>query len=164
MTHGICWNLLECVGMAHGMGWNGLEWPLESGGSNHSSGFRMEFHGIPSGIHWNESTIPPDSNGIQVEFHSNRFQVHSARFQGPFQPITWAIPTHSNKFQHIPTHSMGHSNTFQWISSAIQMSCDLVWAYLDNLILRIPYSIWVWLVKTKIYWKQLPKFTLLHWI
>ena len=20
------WNVLECVGMAHGMGWNGLEW------------------------------------------------------------------------------------------------------------------------------------------
>ena len=48
----------EYVGMAHGMGWNGLEWPLESGGmnlessrmvdSNHSGGFQMEFHGIPT--------------------------------------------------------------------------------------------------------------------
>ena len=34
-----------------------------------------------------ESIIPPDSDGIQVEFHSNRFQVHSTRFQGPFQHI-----------------------------------------------------------------------------
>ena len=87
---------------------------------------------------WSESIIPPDSNGIQVEFHSNRFQVHSPGFQGPFQHIpssfSW-IPTHSNPFQPIPTHSMGHSNTFQhipggilfqWIPSAIQMSCDLV--------------------------------------
>ena len=52
-----------------------------------------------------ESIILLDSNGIQVEFHSNRFQVHSAGFQGPFQPI--------------PAHSKGHSNTFQHISWAI---------------------------------------------
>ena len=145
--------------------------PMSSGGIRWTLTGMLEFRGIPSGIHWNGwnlpfhqipmeskwNSIPTDSNGIQVEFHSNRFQVHSAGFQGPFQHI----PTHSNPFQPIPwaipTLSKGHSNIFQWIPSAIQMSCDLVWTYFDNLILRVPYSIWVWLVKTKIYWKQLPK-------
>ena len=49
---GMCWNLLECVGMAHGMGWNGLEWPLESGGMNLES-VGMEFHLESIGIQWN---------------------------------------------------------------------------------------------------------------
>ena len=100
-----------------------------------SDGLRPEcWNSIWNLPEWSESIIPPDSDRIQVEFHSNRFQVHSAGFQGPFQQIPssfcW-IPTHSNPFrgpfqpipthsspfhgpfQHIPTHSMGHSNTFQ---------------------------------------------------
>ena len=88
---------------------------------------------------WSESIIPPDSNGIQVEFHSNRFQwnpsgipfqqipssfhripraipTHSKFIlldSNPFQPIPWAIPTHSNLFQPIPWAIPTHSNTFQ---------------------------------------------------
>ena len=92
---------------------------------------------------------PADSNwNVGIPFQ----QIPSS-----FHQIPRAIPTHSNPFhgpfQHIPVNCKCHP-----------MSCDLVWAYFDKLILRIPYSIWVWLVKTKIYWKQLPKFTLLHWI
>ena len=66
-------------------------------------------------LEWSESIIPLDSDGIQVEFHSNTFQVHSARFQGPFQQIPTHSMGHSNPFQPIPAHSMGHSNIFQHI-------------------------------------------------
>ena len=73
----------------------------------------IPWNSIRNPLEWLESTIPPDSKGIQVEFHSNRFQVHSTGFQGPFQPI----PTHSNPFhgpfQHIPRAIPTHSSEFQ---------------------------------------------------
>ena len=91
-----------------------------------------------------------------LEFHLESARMveiyHSARFRWnpsgiPFQQIPssfrripWAIPTHSmghsNPFQPIPTHSNTFHRPFQhipggilfqWIPSAIQMSCDLVW-------------------------------------
>ena len=70
----------------------------------------LEFHGIPSGI---------CQNGWNLSF-----------CQIPMESKWNSIPTDS-KFipldsKAIPTHSNGHPNTFQWIPSAIHMSCDLV--------------------------------------
>ena len=84
--HEMCWNVLEWPLEWAGMGWNWLEWPMES-----------RWNSIPT----DSKFIPPDSKG-----HSNRFQVHSTGFQGPFQHIPssfhW-IPTHSSPFQPIPS-------------------------------------------------------------
>ena len=54
--------------------------------------------GIPSGICW---------NGQNLSF-----------CQTPMESKWNSIPTDSNPFQPIPTHSMGHSNTFQHIPSS----------------------------------------------
>ena len=76
--------------------WNSI---LESAGMvriYHSAGFR-----------WNQSGILFQQILMESKWNSIPIQVHSARFQGPFQ--------------HIPGEIL-----FQWIPSAIQMSCDLV--------------------------------------
>ena len=67
MTLDGTWNSLECVGMAHGMCWNGLEfvgmcwnvleWPLESSGMNLES-VGMEFHLDSIGI-WRNGRFHP---------------------------------------------------------------------------------------------------------
>ena len=64
--------------------------------------------GIPSGIRRNGQNLSFCWIPMESKWNSIPIQVHSARFQGPFQ--------------HIPGEIL-----FQWIPSAIQMSCDLVW-------------------------------------
>ena len=100
-----------------------LEFHLESAGMvgiYHSAGFRwnpsgIPFQQIPSSFCWIPRAIPTHSN--------------------PFQPIPAHSMGHSNTFQHIPTHSnrfygpfqhIPGGILFQWMPSAIQMSCDLV--------------------------------------
>ena len=80
---------------------------------------QSQYFTLPHGFQWTLTGMLEfhlESTGMVGIYHSARFQVHSAGFQGPFQHIPssfrW-IPTHSNPFQPISTHFMGHSNTFK---------------------------------------------------
>ena len=118
MAHEMCWNVLEWPMEWAGMGWNGLEWPLESGGMNLKS--------------------------VGMEYHLDSIRIRQNDRFRPFQQIPDGIPTFqsestgvrrkpwgrvkywsSNKLDHID-HNLHLYHFINVLSTLREMDCKYI--------------------------------------